>query len=384
MAEAFLASRHDAPEHQLVVKRIRPDYAENESFLRRFFFEAQVASRVHHRNLVPFVELGRVGDCHYLAMEPVHGHSLHRLLERAFERGEPLPHAAALHLGLGMLDGLAALHRATDDDGHPRPILHRDITPSNVIVDHEGEAVIIDFGIAKDIDGPSLTLPGQVIGTARYMAPEHRKSEWMDARADVFSVSVVLFELLTGRHPWPPLQGMRELLRTSFDPPEIDDEIRALVEPELLEVVMRGLSCHAEDRWADAETMRQALGADPNPELGRAAVRDWVEAQKLPTDAKLTRPVVDLRPPEGEVARVMWSADGSVSDMPSPIPSPDAILARSSVLVVPPLPPRRERVDLAHAEAAALGAPMSRRVQWMLACLIAGLAGAWWLLGSHH
>lgn len=384
MAEAFLARRREDAEVPVVLKRIRPDFAHSEAYLRRFVLEAQVASRLVHPNLVRFREFGRVGECHYIVMDHVRGHSLHRLFEKSFPRSLRLSPNAALHLGTGLLEGLSAMHKVLDDDGKPRPMLHRDVTPGNIIVDLEGDPVLIDFGIAKDVNGPSITLPGQVIGTARYMAPEHRRAEYIDPRADVFSASVVLYELLVGQHPWPPLKGMRELLRTAFDPPEIPAEVRQELPDSVLSVVFRGLACAPEDRWADAEEMARALRRaipKPDPELGRSAVRAWVDHLALPVDEALTRPVIDLQPPEGDDEEVMWSSCGRVARGPVTNESADAIAARSAVLTIPPLPPRRdEGVDLDEATAAAFGRTPHSVVPLALAGLAAGAACIAWLL----
>lgn len=398
MAEAFLVTRQDRSERRstgpvdarripperelLVLKRIRPDFAHEEAYLRRFVLEAQVASRLEHPNLVRFREFGRVGLCHYIVMEFVRGHSLHRILEKSFEVGVRLPPEAALYLGTGLLDGLSAMHRVRDDDGAPRPMLHRDVTPSNVIVNLDGDPVIIDFGIAKDVNGPAITLPGQVIGTARYMAPEHRRCEYIDARADVFSASVVLFELVVGRHPWPPLKGMKELLRTTFDPPEIPAELFEILPRGILDVIGKGLRCQSEDRWADAEDMRAALKRAAagwlDPERGRAAVRAFVDALELPLDEALTRPVIDIEPVKADRAEVMWTASGKIEPRSVPSAALDTGPLDASVLTIPPLPPRRDiGVDFSEAEAAALGNPLARLIPWALAGIVSAVGVAY-------
>lgn len=384
MAEAFLAVRPEQPAERLVVKRVRADFAYNPAYLKRLVLEAQVASRLAHPNLVRLREFGRVGDCHYIEMDQIRGHSLHRLVERSFDIGFQWSVEAALHLGMGMLEGLAAMHRVRDDDGHPRPMLHRDVTPANVIIGLNGDPVIIDFGIAKDVNGPSITLPGQVIGTMRYMAPEHRRCEYIDPRADVFSVSVVLFELLTGQHPWPPLVGMKELLRTSFDPPRISPEAAARIPPPVLDGVMKGLACAAEDRWADAEEMRAALAPYRAPVAsGRAAVHGEIAHLDLPRDEELTTPVVDLMPEDDDEREVMWTADGVVLGL-CPSERPDELeklpTGNIAVLDIPPLPPRRdEGVSFEAAERAALRSPWAVPMAAAAAVLVAGVSAVWWL-----
>ena len=363
MAEAYIACRQGAPDHPLVIKRIRADFAGRKEYLRRFILEAQIASRLVHPNLVRFREFGRVGECHYIVMEKVSGHSLHRVLQASFHRGLRLPALAALQLGIGILSGLAAMHRVRDDDGHPRPFLHRDVTPANIIIDRSGTPILIDFGIAKDINGPSITLPGQVIGTARYMAPEHRRAEYTDARADVFSASVVLFELLVGRHPWPPLQGMKELLRTTFDPPEIPEDLRLKLPQVALDLILRGLQCQREDRFSDAEDMRSAFAkklATPHQASTSAAseeVLDFIDGLNLPLDEALTGPVIDIDPPVGTDQVVFWSADGALQTEGEPPSSPPQDTA---VLTIPPLPPARGlSISLTEAKEKAFGRPIA-------------------------
>ena len=387
MAEAFIAQhRVQVDAGPLVLKRIRPDFAHNDEYLRRFVLEAQVASRLDHPNLAHFKEFGRVGRCHYLAMDMVRGRSLHRLLEVVFMRQEPPPLTVAMTLGAGILDGLAAMHAVKDERGRPRPMLHRDVTPSNVIVAEDGRPVIIDFGITKDVMGPAITLPGKVIGTARYMSPEHRKAEFIDTRADVFSASVILFELLAGRHPWPPLSTMKELLRVTFDPPEVSDAMRGRVPADIIEVVLRGVANDPKDRFDDAAHMRDALFACRSCAglVGAEHLHEvvaWVDSLRLPRDEDLSRPVVDLAEADGE-EEVMWTSSGGLST--DEVRAEDPTLAPSQPLAVPPLPPPRaaalaeagggEDLDL---DAAFGGFPLAKVVGVAVALLTVG--GLVWL-----
>lgn len=387
MAEAFLATRSGSDE-QFVLKRIRPDRAGSKEYESRFLLEAQVASRVVDANLAKFREFGRVGDCYYLTMNQVRGFSLHRLLEPIFKQGRHPPIGVAAHLGRGVLHGLAALHRVTDEAGEPRPMLHRDVSPKNIIVSRGGEAVLIDFGIAKDVYGPSLTIPGQLIGTARYMAPEHRRAEFIDTRADVFSASVVLFELFTGEHPWPPENSVRELLRTRVEPPEVSDAARARVPPDVLDVITRGLSSDVDERWNDCIEMARALERSSayDVDAGPAAVVAWLEQANLQLDEELTAPVIDT-PGTDDVAEVYWTRRGTLST--TPIPSRDLVPESdraSEVLTIPPLPPRRDAVLTQDTqELTAVIAQSRRRRGWTAAltaaAVVALLVGLFWLGG---
>ncbi len=344
MAEAFLAHRRQDPaEGRFVLKRIQPQLAENQESVRRMVLEAQVASRLNHPSLIRFYEFGRVGDCYYILMEHADGFGLHRILKHAFDVGPPPPTDVALHIVLGMLEGLSAMHSVQDEDGRARPILHRDITPNNVILTHDGRPVIIDFGIAKDVLGPQITLPGQVVGTSRYMAPEHRAGEFVEASADVFSASVILFELLTGQHPWPPLDAVKELLRVSFDSPEIGAELRPFVPKDIEPVLLQGMQCKATDRFQSAREMMDALSACPSAERalarGPSLLVQWLEALPIQSDLALAKPVVSRGTLPEMDAEVMWTGSGAISNEPED-PQPDE--APVSVLSVPPLPPRRD------------------------------------------
>jgi serine/threonine-protein kinase len=381
MAEAFIGFRRSDPKHQsIVLKRIRPDLAKNDEYYRRFVLEAQVASRLNHPNLVRFLEFGRVGECHYIAMDQIRGWSLKRLLEPVFKtKNGPSPEAA-LYLGSGILKGLAAMHAAKDEHGEPRPMLHRDVTPANVIIAHDGRPVIIDFGITKDVHGPQITLPGRVIGTMRYMAPEHRKAEFIDARADVFSASVILFELLAAQPPWPPIEGLRELLRVTFDAPEVSDQMRARVPTDVWDVVLKGLDCDPAKRFKDAGEMIAALEtcstyARAEAE-GAAAVRLWTREQSLSADEELEHPVVDRVAENGGAEEVMWTSTGAISSSDDPAVNDEVETEDidAKVLTIPPLPPRREsRLDEATQD------DLRRMVVagkpgWIVPAVVAGIA----------
>lgn len=382
MGEVFLARRRGQPElGDLVLKRLRPELAETPEFKKRLLFEAQVASRIIHPNLVRFLEFGRVGQCDYLVMEHVAGFSLKRLLDHAFEHDQPPPVPVALSVVEGILEGLSAMHRAVDESGAERPILHRDVTPANVIVTHSGRPVLIDFGIAKDVLGPAITQMGKVIGTVRYMAPEHRRGEFIDPSADVFSVSMILFELLTARHPWPPMLGMRELLRTVFDPPEIDEVVRARIPPEVLPVVLRGLECRAEERFPGAPAMLEALratgalGAAPDDDL-----RAWLQTASLQPDEELQEMVVDTRLGAGpeRPESLYWDHKGRISEAEPPVRPMDTI-PPSHPLTIPPLPPRRHSVlDTGDLEVppGVVRPPAMKRVL-IAALVVFGLALGW-------
>lgn len=345
MAEVFVARRRNSP-GTVVLKRIRPDLAAGSEYLKRFVLEAQVASRLSHPNLVKFREFGKVGECHYISMDEVRGWNLQRIIDHCFEHHVTPPLEVALHVTAGLLAGLGAMHGVVDEQGRARPMVHRDVTPKNVIIRRDGHPVVIDFGIAKDVLGPAITMPGKIIGTARYMAPEHRKAEFVDPRADVFSVGVIFFELMTARHPWKPLETIKELLRFTFDPPELTEDEVARIPKDVLAVVVKSLTCEPADRFSSAQEMVAALAACERfrgiGTHGDALVARWLESLELKSDQELQAPIVDHGPKPGEGPDVVWNPSGSLTTGELAFTSVPPEPVDASVLTIPPLPPPRE------------------------------------------
>jgi len=313
MAEVFLAARDTEPGRpRFVLKRCRDDVDVDEEILARLKLEAQVAASHDHRNLVDLIEFGKVGDRPYLVMEYVQGISLDRLLAHVFDNDDPPPSSAALAIGIGLLDGLGALHGATERGGEDRPILHRDVKPRNVIIESAGRPVLIDYGIALDVFGPKISTFGKVVGTPRYMAPERRRSAPIDARSDVFSASMILFELLTARHPWAPLSGAEEMLRDHLGPVEMNETADARIPADVRSILLKGLEDDPSARWGDGRAMARALEATASGQEARRVsnpwghVRAWTNATGLAFDEALVNTQATLLPsPEGEPAELL-------------------------------------------------------------------------------
>lgn len=351
MGEVFLATRRDAPEAPpVVLKRIRPEIVSEAEYHQRLILEVQVASRVRHPNLVKLLDKGRVGECPFLVMEHVKGFSLKRLVEPAMAADVAPPAVVGVGVGLGLLEGLAAMHAAVDDHGVSRPIAHRDVTPANVIITHGGDPVLIDFGIAKDVLGPSITQYGTVVGTIRYMAPEHRRAEFVDTRADVFSASMIIYELLAARPPWPPLKGSRELLRTVFEQPAYEGVLAERVPADIWPILMKGLANEADERFVDAGAMVTALrDTDTVRGLGgpasiRSATQAWIAGVDIDPDEDLNALVVDHAPATHDEAAdgLVWSPAGELQQEDTPAELRISQLPPAKNLTIPPLPPRRD------------------------------------------
>jgi len=281
MAEVHRAKIRGAEGFEGVValKRILPHLAEDEQFIRSFVREAKLASLLNHPNIVRIHELGVHDDTYFMSMEYVAGHTLLDVLKWSATSGPP-PIDVALYLCNQLCDALHYAHTLTDEEGAPLGIVHRDLSPSNLMVDASGHLRVIDFGIARAAPPELHSESGLVKGKQGYMSPEALRARRVDARSDVFSTGVVLHELLTGQ----PLFGarsdyesMRRVIRAEVEPPS---RRNVLVSTELDAVVLRALDVDPDKRWSSAAALGDALGsviADYQMAPSARKVRDWVE-----------------------------------------------------------------------------------------------------------
>ena len=246
----------------LVVKRILPELACDDEFVRMFIEEARLSASLNHRNIVQVYELGQVGDEYYLAMEWLHGRDLNTLLAALNERKALPPIELAAYVAREVCRALAYAHALTDEDGQPLRLIHRDVSPSNVMVGFDGSVKLLDFGIAKALAlaSENRTQVGVLKGKFGYMAPEQVDCDVdVDHRADLFVAGVVLWEMLTLRRLFKGgsdvqtigmVRAARVLAPSSFNP---------AVPPELDAVCMRALARDRNERFADCGEMAEAL-----------------------------------------------------------------------------------------------------------------------------
>ncbi len=257
MGEVFLA-REETPRRACVVKKVLPKLAENSNFAGRFRDEARVVVHLDHPNIARVYAMGEVDSQLYLSMEYVQGKTLSRLAYRMRQLQQKMGVGLILHIGERLCQGLAYAHDATDAQGQPLHLVHRDLSPANVCISYAGELKIIDFGAAQSTLKEQQTAPRVVIGNLTYMAPEQARKKLVDRRADVYSVGVVLWELLSWK-PLPqkgdPLERWRRAAYPSWEPP---GRLRQGLPPAVDAVVMRALAPELADRFPDAA----ALGAE--------------------------------------------------------------------------------------------------------------------------
>ncbi|MBV1859952.1 MAG: serine/threonine protein kinase, partial [Nannocystaceae bacterium] len=260
MAELHLACVAGAEAFQrvVVVKRILPHRASEPGFLRMLLNEAKLSAQLHHPNIVQVLDLCHVEGEHFIVMEYIHGVDLQKVLRESVAR-RPLPLAAALSVVLGVAAGLHHAHEARDAKGDPLYIVHRDVSPSNVIVAQDGVVKVVDFGIAKALAHTEVTSTGTIKGKIGYMAPEQCRGDRVDRRADIYALGVLLYETTLGRRMFVgdnQFAIMNAVLGGRFAPPsEVDPDYPPAIET----VVLRALQTHAEDRYATAAEFIEAL-----------------------------------------------------------------------------------------------------------------------------
>ncbi len=264
MAEIYLArARTELGGGRLVVvKQILHELSDNEKFAEMLICEAKLAAQLSHANIVQVFDLGRYDNVLFICMEYVDGFDLNEVLRRSARLQVSMPVSFELLIVTEMLRGLAYAHRRADDHGAPLGLVHRDVSPSNVLISLDGEVKLCDFGIARANNMTEL-LPDEAIkGKARYMSPEQARGETVDHRSDIFSGGIILWELLAGRKLYKSPPGgasLLELARAAEIPPlkprQLPDE------QELHRIVSRALSPQVQERYQSAQDFLSDLEA---------------------------------------------------------------------------------------------------------------------------
>jgi eukaryotic-like serine/threonine-protein kinase len=262
MAEVYLA-RQSGPagfEKECVIKRILPSLAADQQFVNMFLDEARIAARLSHPNIVQIFDLGSINEGDYfLAMEHVHGVDLQQIEEAEAQRGGRIPLSVAVRICSNVAEGLEHAHRATDNRNQPLGLVHRDVTPSNVIVSFDGVGKILDFGIAKAVAKKGRTEVGVIKGKIPYMSPEQVQGEPLDYRSDIFSLGTMLYELTTGHKPFEgegPADLSMKILNDDPRPPEFYVDRYPSMLSDLIE---RAMAKKPADRYQSARDLHEAL-----------------------------------------------------------------------------------------------------------------------------
>jgi len=349
MAEIFLARAETelGATRLAVVKQILPQFSGSAEFAEMLIHEAKLAARLSHAHIVQVFDLGREGEQLYIAMEYVEGFDLNGLLRKCSQEKVQLPVEFALGIVCDVLRGLDYAHRRMNEDGEPLGIVHRDVSPSNVLVSYEGEVKLCDFGIAHANNliaskASDADVDEAIKGKAGYMSPEHANGEKLDARADVFATGILLWELLAGKRLYSTKGSGKSLLEQArnADIPalpsrDLPDEAR------LYRIVTKALAKDKAERYASASAMLRDL-------------EDYMVASKYTVSPLRvgeflvksfgTAPMSARRALEREIGKGTPSSPPPPAEPAAPTPSPAASA------VVPPAPPSSD-VSIRDADA---------------------------------
>lgn len=260
-ANVFLTRDVKAPPpgRLLALKVLLPQLAGNDDFLRMFFTEAKIASRLQHPNVVQIAGFGQVEGIHCLAMEYIFGASLAQVLRASGRAKRPLTVGVLLRITAQVCDALHAAHELLDEHGQPMGLVHRDVTPQNILIGFNGVPKLTDFGIAKATDRGWETQAGIVKGKFSYMAPEQAMGKRVDRRTDIFCTGIVLWEALTGQELFKgstPLEVIENIRKQTIPPPsKVVPGLSSIVDP----IVMKALRRTPRQRYQTAGEMRDAI-----------------------------------------------------------------------------------------------------------------------------
>ncbi len=284
----------------VAIKRLHAGFATDAAFVEQFLDEAHLAARIRHPNVVQTLDVVAENDELLLVMEYVEGETVAHLLKQSVERGQGLPIDKAVGIIVGALHGLHAAHEAKDGSGAPLHIVHRDVSPQNVIVGRDGVTRVLDFGVAKAAAQMHSTAEGKIKGKLRYMSPEQMVGENIDRQTDVFAAGIVLWEMLAGRRLFNSPEGagavVNQVLNLPIQPPST---FRAEVPQGLDRVVMKALERDRSLRFATARAfaleLENVIGVASPHELGV-----WLESVAGKAMARRGEMLADVERWEGE------------------------------------------------------------------------------------
>ncbi|HVR61381.1 MAG TPA: serine/threonine-protein kinase [Polyangia bacterium] len=313
MAEIFLALQQGEEGFQkpVVLKRILPTLAADPKFVRMLVDEAHIASTLNHSNLVQVLDLGRVGDQYFLVLEFVDGWNLEQIRRRARDAKLKLPTPLALTIVSALCRGLAYVH-TRERDGRLLGIVHRDVTPQNVLISQHGEVKLADFGIAKAVGKSEKSATGVIKGKFAYMSPEQTHARPIDARSDLFSVGAVLYLLTTGRKPFDGPTDADVIMQVRRARPEKPSMIVRDMNQDVERLINRALRADPDKRWQTAEQMADRIDAilvKMGQPSGPAPLKRWLETLSARDGAKPPVPAPTGAPPDPSIAIDLGSLD---------------------------------------------------------------------------
>ncbi len=374
----------------VAIKRLLPHLLENQEFTEMLLKEARLAARVRHPNVAATLDVVATKGDVLLVLDYVHGEALSTLCRsQAKEKKEQLPLPIVIGIVLDMLRGLAAIHDATDEKGRSLSLVHRDVSPPNVLVGADGVARVLDFGIATALEHIEETAPERRKGKRGYMSPEQLRGERLTQRSDIFSAGIVIWELLAMRRLFPSDQEKEPgeaVLRGGY--PRVS-QYRPDVPKALDDLVMRALSCEPAARFNDMHELAEAVEAAAPQRANARRIGEWV--LELARDALADRTRMVARAENWISAEIPLRSTPFAAELPlrpaSPSSRPPEVFeANVPALVVPPAPPLPASVKSAlaarssHPPPATAAAPAKSGSRWWLWLLLLAGAAAYFAL----
>ncbi len=283
MAEIFLAKHVNSPVNSMpiAIKKVLKQYGNNPVLVKMFLAEARIICNISHENIVKIYDFGKFDDQYFIAMEYVFGQNLGAIIEKLKERDMIMPLNLTIEIISAVLCGLDHAHNAQDRNGNFLNIVHLDMNPNNILISYEGKIKVVDFGIANANYTKKLKMDSGIQGTYAYLSPEQCSGKAVDRRSDIFSVGIILYEMLTGQTLYKHLDNdmaiMNSILNDEIEP---INELMPDIDPNLAKIVMRALEKNPNRRYASAMDMREdlqliynSLEFDPNSEMLPAFVK---------------------------------------------------------------------------------------------------------------
>jgi serine/threonine protein kinase/Tfp pilus assembly protein PilF len=338
MAELYQAkiTSVEGFEKLVAIKKILPNLTQDKNLVNMFIDEAKLAAMLTHQNIVQIYDLGSMEGTYFIAMEYIYGKDLRVLTRKAKERNLPLPIEYGLYITCRVCSGLDYSHNLKDLHGNPLELIHRDISPQNILVTYQGEVKIVDFGIAKAAKKTADTKEGLIKGKVSYMSPEQAAGKPIDNRSDIFSTGILLYEMVTGERMFEgaDLQILERVRKADFEPaenivPDLPNEVCEILNRALAKgVTRRYKSCG--EMLADLEACLSAFPVRPSAE-GLSQYMKALFAEEIAAEAAaLQRPEVQLSSLKGEPVSEAKTKTLQILDHIEPVPSKKKEVARGT------------------------------------------------------
>lgn len=355
MAEVFLAKSAGAMgfTKTVVLKRILPHLADDPRFVEMFLREAKIAAELTHPNVVHVFDFGESEGRYYIAMEYVDGPNMRALVKRAVESRAPIPLPLVARLISYACEGLGFAHAFTDPESGHKDIVHRDISPDNILVSRTGAVKVADFGLAKALNSQNLTQAGMLKGKIPYLAPEQIRGKGADRRTDIYALGVTLYELCTGRRPFEAENDVALMSAVANELPPPPQKLRPDLAPELVSVLDRALRKNPDQRFQTCREMQGELDAylrQHDVTIGPFEIAEYVQS----ADAIPRSPTGKHFPAADKVDPLPTRADRATPSVPSVAPVEKSPPRESPAPAPAPPAPSRPPPQLAR------GAPPSR------------------------